>query len=160
MKNILAAVDFSNASSAVLDQASGLAMAFNAKLWILHVASDEIAAMAYESAQFTDYAPEFVNFPGDVQLARDLCAEEFKREHAQLLGMSAKLRKEGVVAQALLLTGNPADTIVEKAKEIPADVIVIGSQGHGLLRKALLGSVSEAVIRHARCNILIVPAAK
>jgi nucleotide-binding universal stress UspA family protein len=157
MKQILAAVDFSKKTDAVLEQSAILAKALDAKLWILHVTSDEAQAMAYESTQFTGYAPEFINMPGDVQLARDLSAEEFKREHAQLLGMSARIRENGVDAQAMLLKGDAAKLILEKAESLPAETIVLGSHGHGLLHKALLGSVSEAVIRHAGCNVMIVP---
>ena len=114
--------------------------------------------MAYESTQFSGYAPEFVNIPGDVQLARDLSADEFRREHAQLLEMSSTLRENGVNAQALLLKGEAAKLILEKAEDLQVDIIVLGSHGHGLLRKALLGSVSEAIIRHARRNVMVVPA--
>jgi nucleotide-binding universal stress UspA family protein len=157
MKQLLAAVDFSKNTNAVLDQAASFAKALGVKLWIVHVASDETQAMAYESTQFPGYAPEFINMPGDVQLARNLSADEIKREHSQLLGISAKLREEGVDAQAILLKGDAAKLILEKAADLPAEIIIIGSHGHGLLHKALLGSVSEAVIRHARCNVLIVP---
>ncbi len=80
MKQLLSAVDFSKNTDAVLEQAAKLATALDAKLWILHVTSDETQAMAYESTQFSGYAPEFVNIPGDVQLARDLSADEFRRE--------------------------------------------------------------------------------
>jgi nucleotide-binding universal stress UspA family protein len=157
MKQLLAAVDFSKNTDAVLAQAASLAKALGIKLWILHVASDETQAMVYESTQFSGYAPEFINMPGDVQLARDLSADEIKREHKQLLDISAKLRDEGVDAQAALLKGDAAKLILAKAGELPAEMIIVGSHGHGLLHKALLGSVSEAVIRHARCNVLIVP---
>jgi len=157
MKQLLAAVDFSRNTDAVLQQAATLAKALNAKLWILHVTSDETQAMAYESTQFSAYAPEFINMPGDVQLARDLSAEEFKREHGELLNMSASLREKGLDAQAMLLKGDAAKLILEKATDLQSEIIILGSHGHGLLHKALLGSVSEAVIRHARCNVLIVP---
>lgn len=157
MKQLLAAIDFSKSTGAVLEQATSLAKALGAKLWIVHVASDDTQTMLYESNQFTGYAPEFVSMPGDVQLARNLSAEEFKREHGQLLVMSAKLRDEGADAQAMLLKGDAAKLIVEKAKDLQADIIFLGSHGHGLLHKALLGSVSEAIIRHAGCNVLIVP---
>lgn len=159
MKTLLAAVDFSKNTDAVLEQAAKLASALEAKLWVLHVTSDETQAMAYESTQFSGYAPEFVNIPGDVQLARDLSAEEFKREHRQLQEMSAGLREKGIAAQALLIKGSAAKTILEKADDLDAGIIIIGSHGHGLLRKALLGSVGEAVIRHARRSVLVVPAA-
>jgi len=159
MKNILAAVDFSRTTDAILEQSLALASAGDGKLWILHATSDETQALAYEATQFTGYAPDFVNMPGDVQLARDLSADEFKREHSQLLGMSARLRKKGIQAQALLLKGDAAKLILEKAIDIHADIIVLGSHGHGLLHRALLGSVSEAVLHHARCNVMIVPRA-
>ncbi len=160
MKQLLAAVDFSKNTDAVLQQAASLAKALDAKLWVLHIASDETQAMAYEASQFAGYTPEFTSMPGDVQLARDLSAEEFKREHSQLLAMSAKLREEGTQAQAILLKGDAAKLILEKAADLQTEIIILGSHGHGLLHKALLGSVSEAVIRHARCNVLIVPSAK
>jgi len=147
-------------TDAVLHQAAALAKALDAKLWILHVASDGTQAMLYESTQFTGYAPEFINMPGDVQLARNLSAEEFKHEHSQLLAMSASLRGGGANAQAMLLKGDAAKLILEKADDLQTEIIILGSHGHGLLRRALLGSVSEAVIRHARCNVLVVPSPK
>ena len=160
MKNLLAAVDFSQSTDMVLSESAQLATALDAKLWILHVTSDESQALAFEATQFTGYAPEAVAMPGDVQLARDINAEEIKREHSELQGMSSRLRKDGVNAQALLLKGDPAKLIIDKAGELRAEMIILGSHGHGLLHKALLGSVSESIIRHAGSNILIVPAVK
>jgi len=157
MKQLVAAVDFSKSTEAVLKQASDLARALEAKLWILHVASDETMAMAYDASQFSGFAPEYITMPGDVQLARNLSAEEIKREHGQLQGISSSLRETGVDAQAILLKGEAAATIVEKARDLDADMIILGSHGHGLLHKALLGSVSEAVLRRANCNVLVVP---
>jgi len=158
MKNLLVAVDFSQTTEAVITQSTALAKALNSKLWILHITSDETQAMAFESTQFSGYAPEFTNMPIDVQLARDINAEEIKREHKELLGISARCREDGIDVQAILLKGNAAKLIIEKATELDTDIIIIGSHGHGLLHKALLGSVSEAVMRHAPCNVMIVPA--
>lgn len=158
MHKLLAAVDFSQITDAILDQASTLAKALDAKLWILHVASDETQALAYEATPYASYSPEFVGLPGDVQLARDLSAEEIKREHAHLLAISSKLRNEGIDAQAMLVKGDAAKLIIEKAHDLGVELIILGSHGHGLLHKALLGSVSESIIHHARCNIMIVPA--
>ena len=160
MQKLLAAVDFSISTDAVLDQAAYLAKALNAKLWVLHVASDETQAIAYEPAQYSSYSPEFAGLPGDVQLARDLSAEEIKREHTHLLSISAKLRNDGLDAQALLVKGDAAKIIIDKANDLDVEMIILGSHGHGLLHKALLGSVSESVIHHARCTVTIVPASK
>lgn len=159
MKNLLVAVDFSIFTRAVLAEAARLSTALNAKLWILHVASNEAQTQIFEATQFTDFSPDMGSSPIDVQLTRDLSAEEIKREHTELHGISSKLRKEGIEAQALLQKGDPARLIVEKAEELEAEMIILGSHGHGLLHKALLGSVSESIIRHAGCNVLIVPPA-
>jgi nucleotide-binding universal stress UspA family protein len=158
MKNLLVAVDFSKSTDAVLSESSKLADALKAKLWILHVTSDETQALVFEATQFTGYAPETVSLPGDIQLARDISAEEIKREHEALLGMSSNLRKSGIETQALLLKGDAAKLIIHKAEELKAEMIILGSHGHGLLHKALLGSVSESIIRHSTRNVLVVPA--
>jgi nucleotide-binding universal stress UspA family protein len=157
MQKLLAAVDFSKITDAILDQAATLAKTLNTKLWILHVTSNETQAIPYEATQYSSYSPEYIGLPGDVQLARDLSAEEIKREHAHLLAVSSKLRNDGIDAQAVLVKGDAAKLIVEKAADLGAELIILGSHGHGLLHKALLGSVSESVIRHAHCNVLIVP---
>jgi nucleotide-binding universal stress UspA family protein len=157
MQKLLAAVDFSRITDAVLNQAAKLSKALNAKLWVLHVASDETQAIVHETTQYSSYAPEFVGLAGDVQLARDLSAEEIKREHAHLLAISSKLRSDGIDAQAILIKGDAAKLIIEKADDLGVDIIILGSHGHGLLHKALLGSVSESVTHHAHCNIMIVP---
>jgi nucleotide-binding universal stress UspA family protein len=159
MQKLLAAVDFSKTTDSILDEAAALAKTLNTKLWVLHVTSDEMQAMPYEVTQYSSYSPEFVGIPGDVQLARDLSAEEIKREHALLLAASARLRNDGIDAQAVLVKGDAAKLIVQKAMDLGVEMVIMGSHGHGLLHKALLGSVSESVIRHARCNIMIVPAA-
>ena len=160
MKNLLAAVDFSKMTDAVIRQSAILAKELDARLWILHVTSDETQVVVFESAQYSDFGEEPVSMFGDVQIARDLTAEEIKREHTELQALSSRLREEGVNAQALLLKGAAAPVILDKASALEAELIILGSHGHGLLHKALLGSVSESVIQHADCNVMIVPAKK
>ncbi|HEY5654081.1 MAG TPA: universal stress protein [Pontiella sp.] len=158
MKNLLAAIDFSKGTESVIYQASQLARALDAKLWILHAASDKAQAIPCATTQFSDYPVEFTTMPGDVQLARDLNAQEIKHEHGALLGISAKLRREGINAQAILLKGSAAKLIIEKSEQFDAEMIILGSHGHGLLHKTFLGSISESVLQHAKCSVLIVPA--
>ncbi|HZB81439.1 MAG TPA: universal stress protein [Rubrobacteraceae bacterium] len=59
-------------------------------------------------------------------------------------------------AQAHLGEGVPAAEIVGLGEEIDAGLIVVGSRGLGGVRRALMGSVSEAVTRHAHCAVLVV----
>ena len=55
-----------------------------------------------------------------------------------------------------ILHGRAAPTIVEAARSWSADLIVVGSHGFGFWSRALLGSVSNAVVHHAPCSVLIV----
>ena len=157
MKKILVAVDFSEGTGRLINQAAQLGQELGGRLIIVHVTSDALQA-AYESTQFYDVSTEYTGGSfGDVEMARNLCAEEYKREHRSLLNLSARMREEGVDAQAMLLKGDAAELILEKARELDVDIIMMGSHGHGLLRKMLLGSVAEAVLRKAPCSVLIVP---
>jgi nucleotide-binding universal stress UspA family protein len=58
--------------------------------------------------------------------------------------------------ETLIRIGSPADEIIDAAKELGADMVVIGSRGWGEVRSVLLGSVSERVLHTAHCPVLIV----
>jgi nucleotide-binding universal stress UspA family protein len=61
----------------------------------------------------------------------------------------------GTVAETHLRMGGVAEEIVHLAEELGAGLIVLGSRGHGGIRRALMGSVSDSVVRHAHCPVLI-----
>lgn len=77
-------------------------------------------------------------------------------DRAALEEASALAAEAGVSARTELLTGNPVDEIVAYADSIDADLIVIGSRGHGVVASALLGSVSKGVLHEARRPVLVV----
>ena len=83
---------------------------------------------------------------------------ENRREAKEVLEQQAKRigQSGGTVKETHLREGRAAEEIVEVAEEIDAGLIVMGSRGHGRLRRALMGSVSEAVVRHAHCPVTIV----
>jgi nucleotide-binding universal stress UspA family protein len=62
----------------------------------------------------------------------------------------------GSVAQAHLRVGKPDVEITALAEEIGAGVIVVGSRGLGGVRRGLMGSVSDSVVRHAHCPVIVV----
>ena len=84
--------------------------------------------------------------------------EEFeKRERARLEELTEKLEASGgAVEGAHFRVGSPDAEIVAQAEEVGADVVVLGSRGLGVMRRALMGSVSDSVVRHAHCPVLVV----
>jgi len=78
-------------------------------------------------------------------------------EHEALLDRaSMTLSGRGVEAETVLGTGDPAEAIVELAEQRAADLIVVGTREPGFWERVLGHSVSAAVQRHARCDVLIV----
>jgi nucleotide-binding universal stress UspA family protein len=70
-----------------------------------------------------------------------------------------RIRAEGGrIAEAHLRLGRPAEQIVTLSEELGVGIIVVGSRGLGALRRAVLGSVSESVVRHAHCPVFVVRA--
>lgn len=62
----------------------------------------------------------------------------------------------GVTISSDVLFGSPDSRIVETAEDWPADLIVVGSHGYSRWERLLLGSVSDSVVRHAPCSVLVV----
>ena len=61
----------------------------------------------------------------------------------------------GTVADAHLKLGRPAEEIVNLAEELGAGLVIVGSRGLGSLRRTVLGSVSENVVRYAPCPVFV-----
>lgn len=84
--------------------------------------------------------------------------EEVRQMGKRLLDDYVRQVKEagGAVAGAHFRMGRPDEGIVAVAEEIGAGLIVMGSRGLGGVRRALMGSVSDSVVRHAHCPVMIV----
>jgi len=64
-------------------------------------------------------------------------------------------RPTGLAVSFLVWTGDPGESIVSAAEAEAADLIVVGTHGRGTIGRLLLGSVSEYVVRHAPCPVLV-----
>ena len=140
--SLLVALDFSDASRTLIDHARSLAKAYPGTIWLLHVAEPE---------------PDFVGYRIGPQPVRDGVARRFHEEHRQLQQWAEELRSSGLDCTALLVQGPSASTIVSEAIRLGAGLIVIGSHGTGTVRRLLVGSTSEGVLREATVPVLVVP---
>jgi nucleotide-binding universal stress UspA family protein len=134
--NILLATDGSREAELAATTAVDLANSTNSELHVVHVGVFLPTLLAQ-----TEMEP--------VQL---------EREAQQLLDEQVKRLEEagGTVKEAHLELGRADEEIVDLAQNIGAGMIVMGSRGRGRIRRALMGSVSDSVVRHAHCPVTIV----
>jgi nucleotide-binding universal stress UspA family protein len=64
-------------------------------------------------------------------------------------------KKNGIAVQRILKLGSPSETILNVAKSLKVHTIVVGSEGRKGIKRVLLGSVAENVVRNAQCTVLI-----
>jgi nucleotide-binding universal stress UspA family protein len=138
---VLLATDGSREAELAATTAADLAQRTNSELHVVTVGPD---LPLYE---LPDYTARF----------EDVLREQ-RREAREVLEQQVKKVQEsgGTVNESYLREGRADEEIVELAEEIGAGLIVMGSRGHGRLRRALMGSVSDAVVRHAHCPVTIV----
>jgi len=92
---------------------------------------------------------------GGVISASELETLQREREDAAADLLTTTRERLGVPeAEGLVLAGAPGPQLVELATNLPASVLVLGTRGHGGLRRAFLGSVSDHVIRNAPCPVV------
>jgi nucleotide-binding universal stress UspA family protein len=140
MKNILVPVDFSDLSIDIVEMAGKFALAFDSKVWIIHVDARQPYYMT------TEAGPEIIN---------DMRYEERNRMERDLQSMEEYLRRKGVNAESKLLQGKIVSTILDQCRQLEIDMVVIGSKTFGVFSRTFLGSVSEGVLRKADCPVLI-----
>lgn len=87
----------------------------------------------------------------------DRLEEEIRTEAERIVDEArGRLTRPGLKVDAVVLRGRPATAIVDRARDMRADLIVVGSRGHGTIESMLLGSVSSEVIDHAPAPVLAV----
>jgi universal stress protein A len=144
IQKIVCPVDFSNCAQQALSYAVDLALQFGAELSIVH---------AYEDP--TAYVTP-MPMSGYVGPTADVLLELRKQLELRLEESKSQVAKAGVNVRGELLEGAPYRVVLDWAKEWGADLIVIGTHGHTGFTHALLGSVTERVVRMATCPVLTI----
>jgi nucleotide-binding universal stress UspA family protein len=143
---ILLATDGSEDAELALSSAAELANSTNSELHVVHVRPKILP-------HYPGYyvGPYIVEHPEREQ-------EKLDEEAQRLLDTQAeKIRAAGgSTAQTHLRVGRSDEEIVALAEELGAGLIVMGSRGLGRMRRALMGSVSDSVVHHAHCPVLVV----
>jgi nucleotide-binding universal stress UspA family protein len=139
---ILLATDGSEEAELAALRAVELADATESELHVVHVG----------------VVPSFlVSYPGTLGYEGKLYEQVQVRSRELLRKQSWRVKAAGgIVAGAHLRMGAVALEIVALAEELGADLIVMGSRGLGGVRRVLMGSVSDSVVRHAHCPVMIV----
>jgi nucleotide-binding universal stress UspA family protein len=136
---ILVATDGSTEAELAVTTAADLAKSTDSEVHVVHVGEMPLV-----------YHPERHGYRAEY--------EAHEKEAQQLLEAQVERMKGAgaTVAQAHLRMGRADEEIVDLAQSIGAGLIVMGSRGQGRLRRALVGSVSGSVVRHAHCPVTVV----
>ena len=146
MKEIIAAIDFSDVSETVLDTAVHLTRALGGRLHLVHVVEAEPTYAAYGFS------------PDDFPAMHEIQVESTSRAGIKLGKMAQGSGMEGI--QTKVIQGQPLHALLLYAEHVGGEMLVLGSHGHGFLNSLLLGSVAEGCVRKAKLPALIVPMKK
>lgn len=136
--NILLATDGSDEATLAARTAADLVQRTGSELHLIHVAHVEHVLATATEIEFR--------------------TEQTRREAQSLLDEQSERLKGtgGTLAQTHLRAGRPDEEIIGLAEELESGLILMGSRGLGGVRRSLMGSVSDSVVRHAHCPVLIV----
>ena len=140
IQTILVPTDFGETSDHALEAALDLAKALQAKVHVLHVY--QIPVYGFPDGAFV---------PGP-----EIAAKISESSERGLAATLDRFKDRGIPLSKSLRTGAAHEEIVACAKELPAQVIVMGTHGRGALAHALLGSVTERVVRTSPIPVLTI----
>ncbi len=141
-KRILVATDFSAGSDEALMHAIDLAKATSASVEILYVLEPELEEFPFW--------PSYYGVHGDV----------IAHINHGLSECAGRVAQAGLTCNTKMIEGVAAPEIVNYARDIHADLVVVGTHGRRGLAHVVLGSVAERVVQHATCPVLTVPFSK
>jgi nucleotide-binding universal stress UspA family protein len=154
MKKVLIALDYDPTAQKVAETGFSLARAMGAEVTLLHVITDPVY---YAS---TEYSP-IMGLTGEMDISPiQLENVDGLKRMSQLFLDKSKRHLGDDAIQTLVKEGDFAETILKTAKELHADIIVMGSHSRKWLEKVVMGSVTESVLNQSTIPLFIVPTKK
>jgi nucleotide-binding universal stress UspA family protein len=154
MKKVLIALDYDPTAQKVAEVGFSMAKSMKAEVILLHVITDPVIYAT------TGYSP-IMGFNGyiDVSPLQLESVDGLKKASLQYLDKSKQHLGDETI-QTIVKEGDYADSILEAAKEVHADIIVVGSHSRKWLENIVMGSVTGKVLNHTSIPLFIVPTKK
>jgi len=154
MKKVIIALDYNPTAQKVAEAGFSLAKSMGAEVILLHVIADPVYYSTVEYSPITGFTGFMDTGPLQFSTVDDL------KKAAQHFLDKAKHHLGDKTIQTQVKDGDFADTILKSAKDLHADIIVMGSHSRRWLDEILMGSVTEKVLHHTIIPLLIVPTKK
>ncbi|HEX7458703.1 MAG TPA: universal stress protein [Ginsengibacter sp.] len=151
MKKVLIALDYDPAAQKIAETGYALAKSMNAKVILLHVISDP----AYYSS--LNYSPIFgYDSFSNLDIVQTTAVEELKKAAKNYLDKSKQHLGDETI-ETVIKDGDFGESILDTAKEMNVDIIVMGSHGRRGFDKILMGSVAEKVLHKTTIPLFVIP---
>ena len=151
MKKVLIALDYDPSAQKVADEGFLMAKAMNAEVILLHVISDPEYYSSTEHVTIVGFAGSKETVP--VKLVN---VDELKKVAHIFLEKSKEILGDKTI-KISLRQGESAESILTTAKDLNADLIVMGSHSRKVSSRIIMGSVTKAVLQHSSLPLLIIP---
>ena len=162
IKKILFATDLSESANHSFSYAVSLANMYGAGITILHVLAEfpgeefitnMIATDTWEKIKNRHYSEARDELIGKKRV--HIAIKEVLQAFSEEVNVEAK-DQSFVTDEVLILNGEPAEVIIQTAKERNCDLIVMGTHGHGGITEVLIGSTAKKVVRHSTIPVLVI----
>lgn len=154
MKKVLIALDYDPSAEEIAVAGFNLAKAINAETILIHVIADAVYYSGLEYSPVMGYTG--FSSPDMMPLVD---VDELKNASQQFLEQTKKHLNDDTI-QTVIGEGDCAEAILQAAKEMNADIIVLGSHSRRGLDKILMGSISEKVLHHTSIPLFMIPTKK
>ncbi len=170
---ILVPLDGSKLAERALPHAQGLAKTFGATIHLLqvfthHPSGGNVRGDGPEAGESAATHPELAGLTGGIpagyggskprtlELARQLGDAQIEEAQEYLEHVATQLKNEGIDVETELHEGAPHEHIAEYAKQRKIDLIVMSTHGHGGVKRLIMGSTTDRVIRSGEAHVLVV----